>query len=521
MKILYYNWVDYLDAENRGGGVSVYLKNLMAHLGAKKDIEVRFLSSGISYDILDATPRWEKVRHGPRQDRHLRFEIINSGALAPGHHSFRHEAQVDHPETVATFLDFLERNGPFDIVHFNNLEGIPASVMKLKERFPQTRVVLSLHNYFPVCPQVNLWYQERENCIDFRGGEKCGDCLEWEPKANEVRLANAVAYRFKKVGIDPGGVLFKLAFGPAVRVWSKVLRISGRWSEKSRKVLNFSKTSLDVDQSASELMRTVKGNVKRFGSRRARVVEMVNENCDRVLCVSERVGVVAAKFGIDAGLLQTSYIGTKHAELWERTSPRPSILKPDGTVTLAYMGYMRRDKGFYFLMRALASLPKPLAERVRLVICAKTGEDDAVALMQKAASNVKEVLHADGYKHDQIDRLLADVDVGVVPVQWEDNLPQVAIEMHARHIPLLTSNLGGAQELGNTPEMVFRANSFESFHQRIRAILEDEIDLDTYWANAMPPVSMEEHEEELLGIYRDLIEGRDRTLPVAEAAAAE
>ena len=52
MKILFYNWVDYLDAENRGGGVSVYLKNLMTHLGAKEDIEVRFLSSGISYHRL-------------------------------------------------------------------------------------------------------------------------------------------------------------------------------------------------------------------------------------------------------------------------------------------------------------------------------------------------------------------------------------------------------------------------------------------------------------------------------------
>ena len=46
---------------------------------------------------------------------------------------------------------------------------------------------------------------------------------------------------------------------------------------------------------------------------------------------------------------------------------------------------------------------------------------------------------------------------GVVPVLWHDNLPQVAIEMHARHIPLLTSDMGGAQELGNCPEMVFAA----------------------------------------------------------------
>ncbi|SNT04783.1 glycosyltransferase [Tropicimonas sediminicola] len=521
MKILYYNWVDYLDTENRGGGVSVYLKNLMTHLGAKDGVDVRFVSSGISYDILEPKPRWEKVQHGPRKDRDLRFEIINSGALAPGHHSFGHDAQIEHPATVEAFYDFMEKNGPFDIVHFNNLEGIPASLVGLKERFPETRVILSLHNYFPVCPQVNLWYQERENCIDFRGGEKCGDCLEWQPYPDEVRLANAVAYRFKKAGIEPGGFLFRRGFGLAVRFWSKALRVSKSWSKSSRDVLAFGRTSRDGNVAVRGPLKPVKGYAQTFGPRRARVVEIINQNCDRVLCVSDRVGVVAAKFGIAPELLQTSYIGTKHAELWEKTTPKQSLLNSDGTLTLAYMGYMRRDKGFYFLMRALATLPKSLAERVRVVVCARTGDHEAVQLMHKASSNVKEILHADGYKHDELDKLLAEVDVGVVPVQWEDNLPQVAIEMHARHIPLLTSNLGGAQELGNTPEMVFRANSFESFHQRIRAILEGEIDLDAYWANAMPPVSMEKHEDELLGIYRDLIDGRGRTLPVAEAAAAE
>ena len=39
MKILYYNWVDYLDAERRGGGVSVYQKNLIAALEGDPEVE--------------------------------------------------------------------------------------------------------------------------------------------------------------------------------------------------------------------------------------------------------------------------------------------------------------------------------------------------------------------------------------------------------------------------------------------------------------------------------------------------
>jgi len=37
MRVLYYNWVDYLDDEKRGGGVSVYLNNLMAAMSAQPE----------------------------------------------------------------------------------------------------------------------------------------------------------------------------------------------------------------------------------------------------------------------------------------------------------------------------------------------------------------------------------------------------------------------------------------------------------------------------------------------------
>ena len=39
------------------------------------------------------------------------------------------------------------------------------------------------------------------------------------------------------------------------------------------------------------------------------------------------------------------------------------MLKDDGTITLGYLGYMRRDKGYFFLMKALQALPKKIRAR--------------------------------------------------------------------------------------------------------------------------------------------------------------
>ena len=39
-KILIYNWVPFDETENKGGGVSVYTKNLIRHLIRRDDLEV-------------------------------------------------------------------------------------------------------------------------------------------------------------------------------------------------------------------------------------------------------------------------------------------------------------------------------------------------------------------------------------------------------------------------------------------------------------------------------------------------
>ena len=125
-----------------------------------------------------------------------------------------------------------------------------------------------------------------------------------------------------------------------------------------------------------------------------------------------------------------------------------------------------------------------------------------MARLASLAPKLAALTYADGYGHDDLDRLLVDVDVGLIPVMWHDNLPQVAIEMHARHIPLLCANMGGAQELGRCPDMVFRAGNVGDFHTRIAALLAGEVDMAAYWQGAMAPVEMEGHVAELMAVYR-------------------
>jgi glycosyltransferase involved in cell wall biosynthesis len=490
-RVLYYNWVDYLDDENRGGGVTVYQRNLLAALAGRQDIAPAFLSSGISYDLRARAPRWTRVRHGP-QGRAAgpvpRYEIVNSGVLSPAHHSFGNPAQVAHPPTAEAFFAFLAATGPWDVVHFNNLEGLPAEVLDLKARFPETRVVLSLHNYYPVCPQVNLWQREAVNCTDFQAGAACVDCLPYRHTESFMRLANAMAFRLKCAGIRPGTRAFDLAFRTAMRLGSRSVRALSILRRQRR-------------GGGTALPLAARAPAAAYAARRQAIVAAINAGCDDVLAVSDRVREVAARHGIDTGLLRTSYIGSPQADAWARSAPRARLLRDDGTLGLGYLGYMRRDKGFYFLLDALEALPAAKAARLRLTVAARRGPPEVMARLEALRPRLAGLDWRDGYDHGQLDALLAGVDLGLVPVLWQDNLPQVAIEMHARHIPLLTSDLGGAPELGRCPALVFRAGDRDGFAAALDRVLAGAVDLEAYWRGARPPQPMAAHVAELMRLY--------------------
>ncbi|MBO9476113.1 glycosyltransferase family 4 protein [Shimia sp. R11_0] len=486
MKILYYNWVDYLDPEKRGGGVTVYQANVMSSLKQNCEVQEVFLSAGISYDLFGGKPRWEATQTGPSDTR--RYDLINSGVLAPSHHSFGDPSQVDHEATTEAFIDFVNATGPYDVIHFNNLEGIPASVLKIKEIWPQTRIILSLHNYYFACPQVNLWHQERETCEDFNAGMNCADCLHGQHNPKHLRIANGLSYRLKKAGLHPDSWTFKFCFTWTMRLARRAVRVL--------------RTVRGLGKSTSLKLEPPHETAQGFVERRSRFIALINAHCDRVLCVSDAVSDLAKHYGIAPHLVHTNYIGTREAQEFQRTKPHSGPVATDGGLTLAYLGYMRRDKGFYFMLSALENLPKETAQRIHLTVAARRGDAETMQRLQALQTHLAEVTHMDGYHHDDLDTLLEKVDVGVIPVLWHDNLPQVAIEMHARHIPLLTSHMGGAKELANCPDMVFEAGNEAQFQDRLTALLEGRIDMDAYWRSAMAPKDMASHMKELFAHYQ-------------------
>ncbi len=494
LKILYYNWTDYHDAERRGGGVSVYQKNLI-DAAARRGDEAWFFSAGTSYSPFSRTPFIRELR---RRDSARRFELVNSAVMSPGHAAFGQDVRSE-PAMEQVFSEFLRRHGPFDVVHFNNLEGIPVSFLGLaRAHAADAKVVFSLHNYFAFCPQVNLWFQERQACTDYRDGRKCVNCLVSPRPSGRLAWRYRFDYCLSKVGLSPhagpGWVVRQVLFGSA--------RLAGRGLAAGVRAFAGRAPGLPPTWGEPEgraLVLLDSAGAAGFAARRRHFVEAINNYVDRVVAVSRRAAEIAVGHGVAAEKVRTLYIGTRFGGQTAGLLTRPAVRTTAGgpSLCLAYLGYARRDKGFFFYLKALARMPERLTRRLRLVFATKLADERSYLRLRRMAHRFAGVTIYNGYAHAQLPEILAGVDLGVVPVLWEDNLPQVAIECVGSGVPVLTSDRGGARELLSYPDLVFKAGSVEDLLARIEAVLRDPGILRRAMAHRRRLLSPDEHYEQL------------------------
>ncbi len=168
MNVLIYN---YLQAgESGSGGVGVYIANLAEGLAAARH-RVITMSSGDIYALTNRKP-WLRVR----RDRYDRAVIVNSPQIATAGDAFddlRPYTQSDGLDAIPAAL--RERFGAIDVFHFQNLEGLTRSFFeRVRAEFPDAKLILSIHNYNVVCPQVDLWHQDRVVCTNYRHGRGRG-----------------------------------------------------------------------------------------------------------------------------------------------------------------------------------------------------------------------------------------------------------------------------------------------------------------------------------------------------------
>jgi glycosyltransferase involved in cell wall biosynthesis len=463
MRILYVNWAPLWRGAEAGGGVNGYAR-AMARSLVERGHEVHAVNAGYSYDLL-GLPR---IRRAIPDRGVFCHEIVNSPVLAPGYFNFSDPLQeISEPRIERLFGRLLDRLRP-DVVHFHNIEGFSGRCIALaKQR--GARIIYSLHNYHPLCNQVNLLYQNRTPCTDFDHGRRCLGCLPSPPPRWRHRLRRRMLYYLRGL--------------PGIQ----------RLRPRARQPAPHS----PPDTLASPIGPT---RAAHYAERRKRLVDCLNQ-ADRLLAVSSRVREIYVAHGLDPRRVTVNTIGSAIAEHGLELAERPS--RPvSAPLRLVFLGVAEPHKGLPLLLETLTGMTDTELSRIDLALYARGVHalDEQLASLRQRLADLRV---SDGYRYESIPELLADRDLGVVAPIWWDNAPQVVFELLALGVPVLGARIGGIPDFvaDDVNGLLFTPGDPAALAAKLRRTLTEPGLIQRLRAGIRPMKTLAEHADELEAFY--------------------
>lgn len=456
-----------------GTGYNLNASELAAGL-AMMGHKVLYLSSGFKYSVVPGM----RIKHRENWRGVECFELINSPNLSPSAANFRNPVQeASSPGQSRKVVEFL-RLHDVDIVHSHSLEGQGLDLIR-EIRAAGMKAVVTLHNYWHVCPQVDLIHNEHELCFDYEGGKRCVGCLN-EPspgvkKAKRVTMRSAERVLGPKqaelIKLKAKRVLKKATNGDSLDQPNLVARnahsdpeiakghdangnpagtIQHRFSDTSDQTPR-EPVCLDLD--ANERFVTNRdvhlAVLNDYGKRRIAGVEALNA-ADLVTPPSEFNAKLHASMRVEESKLRVVRYGQPHFDQINRKARRSPFYdqvpweasSASRPLRFGFFGTVRPNKGLEVLVRAIELLDADVRKRAQFVIRAHGGDWS----FRRRMAKFPEVNFLGGYDLIQLIAASGEYDVGVLPHIWFDNSPLVMWEhLHAGKV-IIAARLGGAAD---------------------------------------------------------------------------
>src|SRR3954451_18697432 len=170
----------------RVGGLVAYVEDFTDEQ-TRRGHEVAYLFSGRQFPFVRG-PRLKRWR----RDRVAMFEIVNSPLFD---HGRQPDLELAEPRVERIFERVLRQTNP-DVVHVQELAGLPSSVLGIAAR--AAPVVMTLHDYFPLCPNFKLFDSERRVCVRREIGVDCLATATEDPREPGIIFDATLRYELRR-----------------------------------------------------------------------------------------------------------------------------------------------------------------------------------------------------------------------------------------------------------------------------------------------------------------------------------
>jgi len=307
--------------------------------------------------------------------------------------------------------------------------------------------VVTLTDFWFLCPRINMLRSNGEVSLLPVRAENCARCLGEEKR------------RFRWLGkLFPGVMRFY-------------------WSKQTRKI-------------------------SRVRERLRFLVETLNE-VDQIISPSQFLRSVYIQSGVSAEKIIFLRQGI------ELNGPSLVGGVRYDRLRLGYIGQIAPHKGVHLLVRALSDNPDL---RVELEIYGDpTHFPRYASLLSKMAGEDQRIKFKGVYRgRQELSKVMAGLDVIVVPSIWYENSPNVILEAFAHQVPVIASNLGGMAELvqHRVNGLLFELGDTADLAKQIRALAEEPGLLPRLREGIEPVKDVSQEMDELMDIYSRVVSGK-------------
>ncbi len=379
---------------------------------------------------------------------------------------------LSNAECETIFREALNEIKP-DIVHIQHLMGLPLSLVNIIKDEYGLPIVMTIHDYYLMCPTISLFDRESGNCPAGRSGHKCGDCME----RNGLRInyrkvgtyAEATSYGFYKLCRKAGRL--RKAFTAQRDPMRYPLSIPDNDYFEKRRLLN-RESLLKIDALVSPSKKTAKIISDFAGS---------TVNISIVPCSLSHVD------GIKPEMIE-------------------AISLPIKFVVLG--GCANHLKGANLISETILSLNNDgYKDSFQIYIY---GDIDP-EFKNNVPTDVN-VFFRGPYKTTSLNGILSGMHVGIVPSVWEEVYGIVGIELLAKGIPVIGNLRGGITDYVANGETgwINRSSSADELKDIIKNIINDpgqilQLNRKILSGRRSLITSMEDHFKIMDGIYAHTI----------------
>jgi glycosyltransferase involved in cell wall biosynthesis len=172
---------------------------------------------------------------------------------------------------------------------------------------------------------------------------------------------------------------------------------------------------------------------------------------------------------------------------------------------VGFIGTLFEHKGTHLLIEAVKDLLPDLAIELKIY---GNPEDfpEYVSKLYKIAKGDPRIKFCGNFPNQDIGKVLAELDVLVVPSIWYENTPLVIYSAQAASCPVIATNLGGMSEVihHEVNGILFEKGNIVELANSIRRLYEDRLLLKSLAINSVNPKSIQKYVCELEVIYNEI-----------------